>query len=278
VRKFGHQSLSTYNIGGEHTRAEWGAIGRELVRQGLLVQNNEKFGIIELTAAGRAALKARQQITLTKPVSAPGPAKHHAGEIDCDEALFEDLRTLRKRLADERAVPPYIVFSDVALRQMARFYPTNDREFSRISGVGEKKLYEFGAPFLRAISEHLQTYPRQMFAEDSFEPAAAFVPQRSRLTDTVRETLNLFRQGKTVDEIAHLRGVRDGTIMSHLEEAILAGETIHVNTLVSPDGQHDIASAFKKHGFESLGLVVASLGGRYSYGQCRVVRAAMQSK
>jgi len=171
VRKFSHQLLSTYNIGGEHTRAEWGAIGRELVRQGLLVQNNEKFGIIEMTDAGWAALKSRQKITLTKPVSAPEPEKHHAGEIDCDENLFEQLRSLRKRLADERGVPPYIVFSDVALRQMARFYPQNDREFSRISGVGEKKLREFGAIFLRAISQHLQTYPRQMFAADSFEPA-----------------------------------------------------------------------------------------------------------
>ncbi len=140
VRKFGHQNLSTYNIGGEHTRAEWGAIGRELVRLGLLFQNAEKFNIVELTDAGRAALKSRQKITLTRPVAPTEPEKHRAGEIACDEALFEKLRALRKQLADERAVPPYIIFSDVSLRQMARFYPANDAEFSRISGVGEKKL------------------------------------------------------------------------------------------------------------------------------------------
>ena len=161
---------------------------------------------------------------------------------------------------------------------MARFYPQNDREFSRISGVGEKKLREFGAPFLREIGEHLQTYPRQIFADDSFEPAAAFVPQRSKLTETVLETLHFFRQGKTVEEIARLRGFRDSTIFSHLEEAMLAGEAIDVNTLVSAEAQSDIAAAFKKHGLANLGLVVASLRERYSYGQCRVVRAAMQIK
>src|SRR5439155_1388661 len=75
---------------------------------------------------------------------APGPAEHRAGEIGCDEALFEKLRQLRKQLADQQAVPPYIIFSDVALRQMARFYPQSEADFARISGVGEKKLREFG--------------------------------------------------------------------------------------------------------------------------------------
>jgi len=285
VRKFGHQSLSTYNIGGEHTRAEWGAIGRELVRLGLLFQNAEKFNIIELTDRGRAALKLRQKVTLTRPVAPTEPAKHRIGEIACDEALFEKLRGLRKQLADERGVPPYIVFSDVSLRQMARFYPADERELSRISGVGDRKLREFGALFLGEIAAHLRSNPRQIFADDSFDSGTGVppvrtgklpVPQRSRLTDTVRETLHFFRQNKTVSEIARLRGVKDGTIYSHLEEALLAGEAIDVNSLVSADAQREIAAAFKKHGFGNLGGAVETLGGKYDYGQCRVVRAAMQ--
>ncbi|MDE3067990.1 MAG: ATP-dependent DNA helicase RecQ, partial [Verrucomicrobiota bacterium] len=76
IRKFGHQTLSTYNIGGEHSRAEWSAIGRELARLGLLFQNPDKFHVVELTDAGRAALKTRQKITLTKPVAPTGPPKH----------------------------------------------------------------------------------------------------------------------------------------------------------------------------------------------------------
>ena len=83
--------------------------------------------------------------------------------------LFERLRELRKRLADERGVPPYIVFSDVALRQMARFYPATGREFARISGVGERKLAEFGPLFLAEIDQHVRLNPRQMFADETME-------------------------------------------------------------------------------------------------------------
>jgi ATP-dependent DNA helicase RecQ len=168
IRKFGHHTLSTYNIGGEHGRAEWAAIGRELARMGLLFQNAEKFNVVELTEAGRAALKTRQKITLTKPMAAAEPEKRRVGEIACDEALFESLRRLRKQLADERAVPSYIIFSDVTLRQMARYYPVTAAELSRINGMGEKKLREFGRDFMEVIGAHLRTNPRQMFADDSF--------------------------------------------------------------------------------------------------------------
>jgi len=172
VRKFGHQSLSTYGIGSEHSRAEWGAIGRELVRLGLLFQNAEKFNIVELTEPGRATLKSRLKVTLTRPVAPTGLAKHRIGEIACDESLFGKLRVLRKQLADERGVPPYIVFSDVSLRQMARFYPATNKEFSRISGVGDRKLREFGDVFLHEIATYLHANPRQIFADDSFGEAA----------------------------------------------------------------------------------------------------------
>jgi ATP-dependent DNA helicase RecQ len=173
IRSWGHGQLSTYGIGREHSRAEWQAIGRELIRLGFLRQAPGKFSTLELSEEGLAALRERKKIVLTKPMAAPPSAPEkmpRAGAIGCDEELFERLRRLRKTLADERFVPAYIVFSDVALRQMARFYPASDEEFSRISGVGEKKLQEFGAVFLAEIAAHLQTHARQMFADDSFQP------------------------------------------------------------------------------------------------------------
>ena len=115
IRKWDHAQLSTYGIGKEHSRPEWAAIGRELVRLGFLRQTTEKFSVLELTPEGRAALKERRKIALTKPVAAPETKVRHAGEITCDEVLFERLRELRKKLADERDVPAYIIFSDVAL-------------------------------------------------------------------------------------------------------------------------------------------------------------------
>lgn len=166
----GHDQLSTYGIGAEHSRPQWQAIGRELVRLGYLTQNPERFNVLDLTDAGREVLRDRKPVTLTSPLLAPAePEKNRRqGEISCDEELFERLRQLRKKLADQRNVPAYIVFSDVALRQMARYYPATGGQFTRISGVGEKKLAEFGPDFLAEIAAHLQTRPRQIFADDSF--------------------------------------------------------------------------------------------------------------
>jgi ATP-dependent DNA helicase RecQ len=208
-------------------------------------------------------------------VTAPEPATHRAGEIACDEPLFDRLRQLRKQLADERGVPSYIVFSDVSLRQMARFYPRNEAEFSRISGVGEKKRREFGAAFIAEIAAHLRSHPRQMFADDTFAVPAA--PLRSRLTSTVMESVNLFRAGRTAEEIARARNLATGTIHGHLATAIEAGERLDLNRLLNLEAQREIATAFEKHGLGNLSGAVEWLAGRYSHGQARIYRAAAQS-
>ncbi|MGZ4987772.1 MAG: HRDC domain-containing protein, partial [Limisphaerales bacterium] len=115
---------------------------------------------------GRAALRDRRKIVLTKIIAVATKQKaSRVGDISCDELLFEKLRQLRRRLADELNVPSYIVFSDVSLRQMARYYPTESIAFSRISGVGDKKLDEFGRAFMDEISSHLQSNAKQIFAE-----------------------------------------------------------------------------------------------------------------
>ena len=276
VRKWGHQQLSTYNIGREHDRRGWQAIGRELIRLGYLSQSTEKFSTLELTAAGADVLKKRVKITLTRPMKAPEPVEHRAGEIACDETLFERLRELRKRLADERSVPPYIIFSDVSLRQMARFYPQTTGEFSRISGVSAQKLHEFSAVFLAEIAAHVGANPRQIFADDSFDSAAA--PPRVFLNDTTRETLKLFRAGASVDQIAGQRQLVASTIWGHLAAAAETGERIDLDALVSAEDQAAIAAAFAQRGNFSLGAVRDALGGRFDYGLLRLCRAAQKQR
>ena len=159
ILKWDHQTVSTYGIGKELSRVEWRTIGRELVRLGYLRQAAEKFNVLQLTDQGAAALRERQPIRLTKTVAVTKPARARAGEISCDEDLFERLRRLRKRLADERGVPPYIVFSDVSLRQMARLCPSNAGEFAQISGVGEQKLKRFGKRFISEIAAYQRANP-----------------------------------------------------------------------------------------------------------------------
>src|SRR5690606_19269860 len=85
VKKWGHDQLSTYGIGKEHTRPQWSAIGRELVRLGLLRQNAERFNVLELTEEGRSALKTRRTILLTRQTTPKGPPVKRSGTIECDE-------------------------------------------------------------------------------------------------------------------------------------------------------------------------------------------------
>jgi ATP-dependent DNA helicase RecQ len=156
IRQRGHNQISTYAIGREMNRRAWQAIGRELIRLGLLAVAPGKFATLELTPAGREALKHRQSITLSKPADLPDkPRRKRSGEIECDEPLFERLRVLRRRIADEREVPAYIIFSDVSLREMAHMQPTCIDEFANISGVGQQKLKSFGDAFVREIADHI---------------------------------------------------------------------------------------------------------------------------
>jgi ATP-dependent DNA helicase RecQ len=154
IRRWGHQSLSTYGIGREHSRAEWQAIGRELVRLGLCRQTTDRLSTLELTPEGAAWLKSKQPLALTRPISTQArPTKRQIdGEVLCDEGLFQFLRNLRKELADARNVPPYIIFPDLTLRHLAARQPSNAAEFAEIPGVGERKLRDFSAPFLEAIA------------------------------------------------------------------------------------------------------------------------------
>jgi len=168
IRRWGHQHLSTFGIGRDLTRPEWSAVGRDLLRQNLLEMAEGRFATIGLTARGREVLRTRESITLTKPMARPArrPGRRRAGAIECDEFLFEHLRRFRKSMADERQVPAYVICGDVTLREMAREYPTSLSSMEPITGLGTKKLAEFGQMFADLIGEYLETHSRIAFNED----------------------------------------------------------------------------------------------------------------
>ena len=163
IIRWHHDQLSTYGIGRDIDRRQWQEIGRQLLRMGILQQQSTSSGFttIELSSEGMAILRDRRQIRLTKPITPNTEAtRTHSktldrGDIVCDEQLFNALRTLRRTLADERNVPAYVIFSDVTLRLMAREQPSTLELMSSISGIGQKKLSEFGETFISAISDHL---------------------------------------------------------------------------------------------------------------------------
>ena len=167
ITRWGHDQLSTYGIGGELSRSQWASIGRELMRLGYVGLGSGEYATLELTAEGMTVLRARTPITLTKPAAdAPKSrrvAPRREGDIDCDEILFEKLRTLRKILADERKVPAYIIFGDNTLRALAREYPQSLSALEGIPGIGEKKRAEFGEVFTATIAGYLKHNSRQSF-------------------------------------------------------------------------------------------------------------------
>ena len=160
VRKLNHDSLTTYGIGKEFSKAEWASIGRELIRLELIYQDIENFSTLSLTNDGLKFLKSKEaSLELTSPKSdaIKSPNKHTKGYIECDESLYKKLRDLRKSIADELDVPAYIIFSDVALRHMARDLPKTPSEFLKIPGVGDKKLDDFGQDFMGEIVDYLDS-------------------------------------------------------------------------------------------------------------------------
>jgi len=165
IRRSGHEKLSTYGIGRDLSRTQWSSVGRELVRLNYLAVSEGEYATVELTPAGLDVLKSRLPISLTKSMDKPVARRApRTGEVECDEILFERLRSLRKKLADERKVPAYIVFGDKTLRAMAREYPSTEGEMESIPGIGEKKRAEFGAIFANEIAAYLNSNSRMQFS------------------------------------------------------------------------------------------------------------------
>jgi ATP-dependent DNA helicase RecQ len=158
IRSLAHQRLSTFGIGSDKGEQEWTSILRQLIHHGYLAQDIANYSVLKLTPAARPLLRGEQRLELARPrvkaqvqKKAPRAAADHG---PYDDALFQHLRALRKRLADAQGVPPYIVFGDATLIQMTRLKPMREDELLRITGVGQSKLEKYGADFLNAIAEH----------------------------------------------------------------------------------------------------------------------------
>lgn len=156
VPQLGHQNLSTFGIGKEFSDPQWRSIFRQLVVRGYLKVDHTRYGALALTSLSRALLKGTEQLWLredNEKVARPRAKTSYTLEIE-DEALMEDLKTLRKSLAEEQGVPPYFIFHDATLIEMVQYRPHNLEDFLQISGVGQAKLSRYGPAFLLALKNH----------------------------------------------------------------------------------------------------------------------------
>jgi ATP-dependent DNA helicase RecQ len=159
IRQLGHDRLSTYGIGANLAAEAWGSIIRQLIHRGYLEQDLANFSVLKLTPAARPLLRGEETLVLAKPRIKVAAAKKEprrkgaAAPLQYDDSLFQALRTLRKRLADEQHLPPYVIFSDATLAEMAAERPLDSEALLRINGVGAQKLGRYGALFLDVIRQ-----------------------------------------------------------------------------------------------------------------------------
>ncbi|UXI01213.1 ATP-dependent DNA helicase RecQ [Photobacterium sp. TY1-4] len=158
IRELGHDKLTTYGIGREHSHEFWVSILRQLIHRGYLIQSIVHSSTLQLTEKARAILRAEVALELAVPrldIAARSAKNDKLANRHYDKKLFAKLRKLRKAIADEEDLPPYVVFNDASLMEMAEILPTSSGELLAVNGVGHRKLEKYGEAFLTLIEEHL---------------------------------------------------------------------------------------------------------------------------
>jgi len=283
IRALGHDQLTTYGIGRDYSADEWMRFGRALLQQDLLKEeNSDGYPILKLNRLSLEILRKQRSVEVAAaPVRQQKAGSGSTAEADLtveEMGLFQHLRTLRKELADALNVPPYVVFPDSSLRAMAQQRPQSEDHFAHIPGVGSRKLEAFYAPFTRAIRDYCEEHNLEMGLiplkpEKERKQSVASAAPISAGPSTRMVTLDLYKAGRSIEEIATERNLKPSTISSHLAELIEMGEEIDVEKLIQPDHYDVIVDALQQIGGEVLRPVKDFLGDDYTYEEIRLVRA-----
>jgi ATP-dependent DNA helicase RecQ len=211
IRDFKHDQIKTYGVGRDRDKRFWRRIVENLLAQGGLAQTDGDRPGLYITPKGADVLYGRAKFFILqqkerKPKGAmlpqhakgamlprlPGeacaddmlpqkrgsmaPATNTSAPLEFDAGMFEQLRALRRRLAAAKGLPPFVVFSDRTLHEMAAYFPATDSEMQRITGVGEQKFRQYGREFLASIADYVRLHPE--VARRQGNPFAGRPPRR----------------------------------------------------------------------------------------------------
>jgi ATP-dependent DNA helicase RecQ len=270
-----HKELKTYGAGADISRPDWIRYFNELVARGYLRISDDGYHILKLTPKSDAVLKGIEKVEL---IAAQVFEEAEQEEITFDTDLMHLLRMQRQEIAMRENLPAYIILSDATLLEIATYLPQNMDELHLISGFGDVKLARYGRDFLNAINayskEHgLISKMDQKAKKRERKPKA----KTERVSDTFKATYNLYREGKTIAEIATERGLSPTTIEGHLSNFIQTGE-LDITEFVIAEKIPIIQNAVESYGDEKLSPLKEILGDDYSYGEIKAVIAWLNYK
>ena len=271
VLDLGHDRLGVYGIVRDFTDDGIKEIVGHLTERGLQAKTVGEYPVLAITDAGWQFLRDRDAISLPRPAqdSREGPAAG-AEAFEYDRGLFQELREARRRIAAEMGVPPYVVFGDRTLQQIAFYLPHGRGSFLGISGVGEAKLARFGERFLSVVRSYASRHGLTERPNTAMRPLS----RSSRGTGpSLDVTKQLLSRGMSFEEIAAERRLAVTTIAGHVEALVDAGHELELDHLMPvPERVAEIRSAFETAGTLMLSPVKELLGDSYTYEELRLVR------
>lgn len=277
VRQHNHNTLSTFGIGKELTQKQWQHLAQQLIQKGLLVQSMDMYRTLKVSSQGQAALKNRATIMgVLQPEEKAALAAKKKDGVEYDTELFELLRKKRKELADAAQVPPYVIFSDRTLVDMAAYFPQSLKSMLDMHGIGQVKLVHYGEIFLAVVQSYcaakkIGEKPKETKRQAA--PAAQMTLNPRHLQ--VAEAYNL---GRTIDELMDEYQVKEGTILDHLARYAQDGGTLRtgqdfLDRLNLPQELVERAlEVFAVQGASQLKPVFDALNGQVSYDDLKLIR------
>lgn len=257
----GYHQIKTYGAGKEYSFDDWIFLLSQMLHLGLLEIAYDDFSRLRITESGRKVLFEHKKVTLALPQPKPKPEEKHPRFVEktkdqtLKEELFDRLVAFRRSIAQQQGVPPYLIFSDATLSEMADKRPLSDADLMQVTGVGERKLQLYGDAFIGAI--------RRFVLEKTNEG--------TRVTgSTYLQTWDLFKQGQSVAVIAEMRGISPMTVVSHLATMYERGELLDIRQWVQPE-QVDIIQGALTLFSEPYQLkeIFEHFNGAFSYDQIR---------
>jgi ATP-dependent DNA helicase RecQ len=280
IRKRGHDKLTTYGLLQGHGKPELRDWVYQLIGQGVLLQQGDEYPVLKLNAASWEVLRDQRSVRLVQPVrrkKGERPLRSRVAEVSwegVDAGLFEALRALRRTIAGEKQVPPYVIFSDATLRELARARPSTPEQMRAIYGVGDTKLRDFGPRFLDLITEYGRSHglALDVARAPAARPARAPAPECSR-SAAVGLAFSLFREKSAVEDVMHQLNRARTTVMDYLADYIRTERPPSIAVWV-PDGIYQrVAAASREVGTERLKPIFLALGETVDYDTIRLVVA-----